>query len=319
MKKKQIIVVGSGFMAREYLKVLAHLKHSVIVVGRSPDKVALLQADYPQFAYYSGGLDVYLAQSANVVPLYAINAASVNQLQSTSLQLLKAGVKYLLLEKPGALYIEQLKDLLKASKSEKAKVWIAYNRRFYAAVQELEKQVVIDGGILSVNFEFTEWIHTIDPTMYEKEALQKWIISNSSHVIDTVFALIGLPKTLHAQVQGQGSIDWHPSGSLFLGSGISKKGIPFTYHSNWNAPGRWAIEVLTQNRRFYLKPMEKLQVQLKGSVQINEFPIDDQADVAFKAGLLGQVTAFMSHKSLKLVPLEEQIKTHAFYDKIGSY
>lgn len=317
MNRSDIILIGSGFMAREYLKVLNHLRKNVIVIGNGVTKVTNLQTEFPQFQYHTGGLEKYLEN--NLVPQYAINAVSINQLQTTSMQLLKAGVKYLLLEKPGALSTKQLQELQAIAKSEKAKVWIAYNRRFYASVQELQNQVEVDGGILSLHFEFTEWVHTIDPAFYDKASLHKWIIANSSHVIDTVFALIGLPKQLNTYILGKNTIEWHPSGSIFIGSGMSKNGIPFTYHSNWNAPGRWAIEVLTEKRRFFLKPMEKLQVQLKGSVQITEFPLNDQNDTDFKAGLLLQTIDFLAHKSNRLMSLNEQIKSFSFYNKIGSY
>ena len=39
-----------------------------------------------------------------------------------------------------------------------------------------------------------EWVHTINEDDYSNEVLEKWIISNSSHVIDTVFYLIGCKR-----------------------------------------------------------------------------------------------------------------------------
>ena len=62
------------------------------------------------------------------------------------------------------------------------------------------KIVQQDGGIISVHFEFTEWIHTINPEDYDDESLNKWIIANSSHVIDTVFYLIGNPKIINSKI-----------------------------------------------------------------------------------------------------------------------
>jgi hypothetical protein len=106
---------------------------------------------------------------------------------------------------------------------------------------------------------------------------------------------------------------------LFIGSGIGKNGIPFTYHANWESAGRWAIEVLTKKRRFYLKPMEKLQVQKMGSVVIEEFPIEDMLDQKYKPGLWLQTFAFLNYEPAELVSLEEQIEAITFYDQIGGY
>ena len=186
----RVLLIGSGYMAREYLKVLSSLGNEVIIVGRSDEKIQALKSDYPNFEYFSGGLYKFLEQHSDI-PEFAINAASINQLRSTSILLMDAGVKYIMLEKPGELTLSGLNEIKLKSMECSADVLIAYNRRYYSSISALKEQVKIDGGITIVHFEFTEWIHTIDPNIYDSEALKKWIISNSSHVIDTVFSLIG--------------------------------------------------------------------------------------------------------------------------------
>ncbi len=314
----RVLLIGSGFMAREYIKVLASLGNEVIIVGRSDEKIQALKSDYPNFEYFSGGLSKFLEQHSDI-PEFAINAASINQLRSTSILLMDAGVKYIMLEKPGELTLSGLNEIKLKSIECSADVLIAYNRRYYSSISVLKEQVEIDGGITSAHFEFTEWIHTIDPNIYDSEALKKWIISNSSHVIDTAFSLIGIPKELNAFVGGKDAITWHPSGSIFTGSGISENDIPFTYHSNWEGPGRWAIEISTRKRRFYLKPMEKLQQQIKGSVQITDFEIEDQLDQEFKAGLFLQTKSFLNLDHSNTIDIAQQIKTLSFYNLIGGY
>ena len=314
----RVLLIGSGFMAREYLKVLASLGNEVIIVGRSEEKIRALKSDYPNFEYFSGGLENFLEQHSDI-PEFVINAASVNQLRSTTILLMDAGVKYILLEKPGDLTLSGLNEIKLKSIEFSADVLIAYNRRYYSSISVLKEQVEIDGGIKSAHFEFTEWIHTIDPIMYDSETLKKWIISNSSHVIDTVFSLIGIPKELIAFVGGKDAIAWHPSGSIFIGSGISEKNIPFTYHSNWEGPGRWAIEISTRKRRFFLRPMEKLQQQIKGSIQITDFVIDDFLDKEFKAGLYLQTKSFLELDFKNMISISNQINALSYYNKIGGY
>lgn len=305
-------------MATEYLKVLDNLKHEVTVVGRGEKNLATLKETYPTYTYISGGLDNYLENNGDI-PTIAINAISVIHLKSSTIAMLNAGVKHILLEKPGALSIAGLEEIQAAENKAEAKVSIAYNRRFYSSIIELKKMAKEDGGIIGVHFEFTEWIHTIDENIYSPEALNKWVLSNSSHVIDTVFYLAGLPKTLNTTVGGKNEISWHPSGGIFVGSGETEMNIPFSYHTNWLAPGRWAIEVLTAKRRYYLKPMEKLQVQQKGSVAVAGVEIDASLDENFKPGLFLQVTNFLEAKTDYFVSLEEQIKSFHYYDKISGY
>lgn len=318
MNSKKILILGSGFMSREYVRVLSDMEHEVTIVGRGANNIEKLKADFPQFNYHTGGLEDFLQKNKGKFD-YAINAINISFLKQTTISLIKNGVKQILLEKPGDLYTEGLKELKKCADHYGVKISIAYNRRFYTSVKTLLQEAESDGGVQSVHFEFTEWVHTISPEMYDAESLKKWIISNSSHVIDAAFAITGIPSEIHTVVRGKDKISWHPSGSLFTGSGIGKNGIPFTYHSNWLSAGRWAIEVLTEKRRFYLKPMEKLQVQIKGSVAIEEFPIEDELDQKYKAGLYLQILAFVNHSYSSLVSIEEHIESMPFYDKIGGY
>lgn len=318
MNVHKVLLIGAGFMASEYLKVLKHLNCDVTVVSRSEGKINLLKKDFPDYSYYTEGLDDYLSK-VNELPEFVINTVNISSLRDVSLALLKAGVKNLLIEKPGDLFIEGLKELMNFAEITSSNVYIAYNRRFYSSINELKKQIVIDEGITNCHFEFTEWIHTIDTSIYDNETLRKWIISNSSHVIDAVFHLIGFPKNLNATVSGLDEIIWHPSGSVFTGSGVSEKNIPFSYNTDWSSAGRWSIEIFTKKRRFYLKPMEKLFEQKKGSINISEVLLDDQLDITFKPGLLMQTQAFLSSDFLNLVSIDEQIMAISFYEEIAGY
>src|SRR5688572_13249653 len=127
-------------MAREYLKVLHHLNADVTVVSRGKEKLEKLQFDFPQFSYYAGGLENYFLNHIGTHE-YAINTASIEQLTITSKQLLKGGIKYLLLEKPGSLVAKELSDLRELANSLQANVWIGYNRRFYGSIRELKNMV----------------------------------------------------------------------------------------------------------------------------------------------------------------------------------
>ncbi|WP_222535556.1 hypothetical protein [Pedobacter polysacchareus] len=318
LKNTNVLLIGSGYMAREYLLVLVGLQCNVTIVGRGEEKIALLKAEFPQFTYYSGGLENYLI-SNDSFPSFAINAVNVNHLRNTSLQLLNKGIKYILIEKPGDISTEGLEEIRSSAIKNEAQVSIAYNRRYYSSVIALKEHIMMDGGVRSVHFEFTEWVHTIDPSIYDSYTLGKWITANSSHVIDTVVSIIGLPEQLNANVQGLNEISWHPSGSVFTGNGVSRNKVPFTYHSDWLSAGRWSIEIMTKKRRFYLKPMEKLQVQNRGSVAIEEVNVDDTIDKEFKPGLYLLTESFLSRNTDNLVNLDDQIVMNSFYDKIGNY
>jgi hypothetical protein len=82
-----------------------------------------------------------------------------------------------------------------------------------------------DGGVLSFNFEFTEWPHTIEVLDIKEEVKQHWFLANSTHVVDTAFFLGGRPRQL-TSFQAN-SLDWHKSGAIFTGAGISENDALF--------------------------------------------------------------------------------------------
>ena len=127
-------------------------------------------------------------------------------------------------------------------------------------------------------------------------ALNKWVIANSSHVIDTAFFLAGFPIQLNNLIHGN-DIEWHPSGSIFIGFGITKNKVPFSYFADWGSAGRWSIELFTKKRKLILCPIEQVQEQLNGETHISAVEIDSALDEKYKPGLYNQCIAFVFNKN----------------------
>ena len=164
-----------------------------------------------------------------------------------------------------------------------------------------------DGGVDSFNFEFTEWGHIIEGLDKAPSVKEHWFLANSTHVVDLAFYLGGSPARFTSYTSGH--LPWHPLASAFAGAGVSEEGALFTYQANWAAPGRWGVEVLTHHHRLILRPMEQLQIQSIGSIEILKYELDDALDQQFKPGLYRQVMEFLSPKpSLALLPLAEHCK-----------
>lgn len=315
----KILLVGSGYMAREYCKVLYELERDVIVIGRGQEKVEALKKDYPSFKFVSGGVAKYLNEGLDSEIQFAINTLPVEQLYSSTYLLMNSGIRKILVEKPGALEVTQLSSLKVIAMEKNAEIQVAYNRRFYKSVMSLKQRVLNDGGVISLHFEFTEWINTINPSSYHESVLSKWILSNSSHVIDTAFFIVGLPKVQHCNVAGKNLISWHRSGSVFTGSGISERDIPFTFHSNWNSAGRWSVEILTSSGKYFLQPMERLRFQPKGTLRVEDIDLDYSYDINFKPGLYVQTENFLNGKLTDFVSLNHQLLAISIYNEIGGY
>ncbi len=302
---KKVWIVGSGLMAKEYVRILDDLCLDYIVIGRGEQAVEEVKK-LTNKSVIAGGLQSFL-ESKPTVPDYAIVTTPVENLFECTKDLIEYNVKNILVEKPAVLDKNELSKLIDLNKIYQAKVSLAYNRRFYSSVMRLIDLAKKDGGIKSCHFEFTEWSHVIMNLDKNKDVMQKWFIGNSTHVVDTVFHMIGKPKELSSFTTGE--LDWHKSGSIFCGSGVSEKNVLFSYNSNWESAGRWAIEVLTNENRYILKPMEELKIIKRGTVKEVDVTLDDILDKKFKPGLFLQTKQF----------LEDKLEIHCSIDEFSDY
>jgi len=313
---KKIWLIGAGGMAQDYIKVLDHLSTSFITIGRGV-KTAQKCKEATGCEVLTGGLEEYLSSSPEMCS-HAIVAVGVEKLYETTKELLEYGVKNILVEKPAGLYKEEFEDLVQISKEKKANVFIAYNRRFYASVLKAQEIIKKDGGVTSFNFEFTEWSHVIAPLEKAEGIKEKWFLGNSTHVVDLAFFLGGSPIELESF--SSGAVEWHPSASNFAGAGVSDKDALFSYQANWESAGRWSVEVLTKEHRLIFRPMEKLQIQKRGSVVLEfDETIDYSLDDDFKPGLYLQTKHFLENDFEGMCTLKEQCGMMDIYNKMANY
>ncbi|MEK5483870.1 MULTISPECIES: Gfo/Idh/MocA family protein [unclassified Viridibacillus] len=310
-----ILLVGAGYMAKEYAKVLNGMKLDYTVVGRSQESVNSFREDIGKNAL-EGGLESVFSSLSNHYD-YAIVATTVESLENNTLFLINNGIKNILVEKPAALSYEKMNEIAQKANEKNVNVYIAYNRRFYASVLNAKKIIEQEGGLQSFLFEFTEWSHVVGKLNKTKEQLNNWFIGNSSHVLDTAFFFGGKPKEISTFIQSK--LDWHPKGSIYSGAGLTEENILFSYHANWTAPGSWKLELLTQKNRYIFRPFEKLHVQTLGSIDVIEVPIDDLLDTQYKPGLFKQTESFLKITPLTkyLLNIKEGLELMKIYERIN--
>ncbi|MET3697638.1 predicted dehydrogenase [Bacillus oleivorans] len=299
---EEVWIVGAGLMGKEYAKVLKNMNVKLKLIGRNQENANKVSAELG-IPVYCGGISNYL-ENSTYIPSNVIVAVNLEELATTTMTLLKAGIKSILVEKPAGLYTNDIKNIVLMAEKEKAEVFVGYNRRFYSSVLKAREIIANDSGVKSIHFEFTEWSHTISKLQKPKKVLEKWFMGNSTHVIDLAFYLSGRPKEFSSFKSG--SINWHPDGSIFVGSGVTEKNVLFSYHANWEAPGRWGLEVLTSKHRLIFKPLEELHIQKIGSIEITKYDLEDKIDKEYKPGLYRQVNAFLNKDGKKgLLPINE--------------
>lgn len=312
-----IWLVGAGIMAKEYVRVLKGCSAEFLVVGRGEPNAAAMEKEFG-ITVLRGGLENALNQHAH--PEHIILATPVELLGEGLKTAISAGIKNILIEKPGFLHRSQGEELLREAKARGLHVHIAYNRRFFSSVFEMERLIKQDGGLRSFQFEFTEWADDIASLGKDPRTLDRWVLSNSSHVIDLAFHVGSVPQTINCVHTGH--LAWHPAAAYFTGAGQTKSGALFSYSASWDSPGRWGVEMMTKNLRFILRPMEKLVIQRRNSLKIEEVPLEDEWDRSYKPGLYWLVEAFLDPRSSrrsKLCTLEEQVNMFPIYEKMANY
>ena len=297
-----IWIIGAGVIAREYAKILKSLDKEFCCIGRGEQSAKAFE-DATGISVITGGLNNYLSTNP-ALPEAAIVATNAEQLASTTIELVKNGVKRILCEKPGFNNPTELEAVYAVAKKAGAEVYYAYNRRFFAATLAAEKVIEEDGGLLSFNFEFTEWGHVIAKSLRSIEVKKNWFYANSTHVVDLAFFLGGNPVEMTCFSKDKSDFN-EPIN--FAGAGRTDKDVLFSYNANWNAPGRWAVELLTEKHRIYLKPMEQLQLQDKASVKVYPVEIDDHLDKEFKPGFYLETKAFLDNNTKRLCSVEQQL------------
>lgn len=283
----RLLLIGAGFIAQEYIKALHTLGlRRITILSRGEARVRALVERYGVEAYGGGEAELSrMLPDADAV----IVGASIEVLPTYAEALAAANHPRVLMEKPLFLSTDALDAFM-----ARHPAWdcaIALNRLFYPSVHMLRAKLE-EERLRSAQFTFTEWVHRINPQDYTPHALARWGMSNCIHVISTVFALIGLPASLHAEQRGAGDIAWHPSGSIYAGSGMSANGIPFSYHADWNSAGRWSISLYTDKGAYSLYPMEGLAFTPRGSVQ--PAPVMPVWEGEVKCGFEPMLRAFLT-------------------------
>lgn len=311
----KVLLVGTGNIAHDYVKVLRGLHADFDVIGRSAEGCAAFSGEMELDAR-PGGLERYKDELGQYKA--AILAIDASQLPAAASLLLEQGVKDVLVEKPVGLTADDVRRVVRTAETTGGRACVGYNRRFYASVRRAEQIIAGDGGVRSFHFEFTEWPHTVLAAGLPEETIQNWFLCNSSHVVDMAFYLGGQPKNIYCFTAG--GTDWTREKTVYAGAGVTEKGALFDYCANWGAPGRWSVEVMTERHRLIFRPLEKLQIQELKSVRIDfAEDVDYTLDTEYKPGLYGEVSVLLglaeqdrgrmktAAQQLEMFPLFEKI------------
>jgi len=302
-------------MAKQHAKALSNMGFKdVTIVSRTQENVEKLCKEFG-FHPLSGGYEKHLGNLKEMD--LVIITTPPSDLLSAAESAINANQTNILIEKPGSLYVQELLAFNK--KIQNQRIRIGWHRLLSPSFQKLKSLIEEDGGLSSCRFTFTEWIETIPFEKYGPEVCNRWGIANSLHIISMAFDLIGMPKEI-TPFQG-GELEWHKAGSIFVGSGISEKNIPFSYDADWKSGGRWGIEVMTEKNVYKMIPVEELHKCKKGSVDWESVPLETTFPNV-KQGVAEEIAVMVADEKeehIKLVTLPRAAEFNKITEKIFGY
>lgn len=310
---KDVWLIGAGYMAREFAKVLKGLDADFITIGRGVASAAEFKKQ-TGMEIVEGGVEQLLEQGEKPNKV-AIVSVGVEQLAPVTIHLLNNGIKKILVEKPGGMTRDEIKKVAETAGEQNAEVYVAYNRRYYSSVQAAKKIILEDGGVLSFCFDFTEVTFEIETMEKAPGIKENWLLANSTHIIDLAMYLGGKFSEIKPYVSG--AMSWHPSGAVFCGAGKAETGALFSYHADWAGPGRWSVEVITKKHKLILRPVEKLQIQPYGTMKVDFADIDDDIDQQYKPGVYLETKEFLEGVPKELPTIAEQYEYAGLCDIIN--
>lgn len=283
--RSSIVVVGTGRMAREYVRALLH-------AGCAPEQILVRSSIEARALAFAKECGVVCWRDGSIASL-AIVAVAPDRTPEAVRRQVSDGARYLLVEKPGALSSAGLRKLDHDIRSSGAIAYLALNRRFYPSVFEARRLLDSDGGVVNCHVEFTDLeAHIValkSEGFWAAENFERWGLINSVHPIDLAFFLAGVPVQLsHYRT---GSLSWHSAGSEFAGSGRTVSGALFSYTASFGGAGRWRVELTSRRRRLLFCPLEELRQQGKDGFGLDLIPVAAEP-ANIKPGLAGLINAF---------------------------
>lgn len=309
----RIGILGAGYMADEYVRViLKHPRFQVIAVV-SPGAVSAKRLASKYNNQFEG-----LADAEELFASNRIDAAIVAVPEENCLQVVLNLLRFdstLLIEKPAGLDLFEARELSKMGKQYQGTNFVAFNRRYYSSCKLALGQFASDDGPRLIDV-----LDQQDPILalsagFSPKVVDKWMYANSIHIVDLArsFARGSVEKV------STGEWPFNPHQRVRFAEVHFNSGDFFRYLAAWNAPGPWSVDITTPRKRVTLKPLEDVYVQEEGNRFQRKIRTSIR-DKRFKPGLwelLSDLDLYLRGGRCSLPSLEESLASmelvHAIY------
>ncbi len=277
MKTIGISFIGAGYMAEEHVRAFSGIPGVSLrgITSRSLDKAKSLQVKYGIERVCISIDDLYNSTYSDIVvvcvPILSVALVCGEVFKYPWVSLI---------EKPVGYDLNQAVQVMSLAERYKHVAYIALNRRHYSSTLSVLDQVSKVDGVRLVNVYDQESPVEALKAGQDPLVVKNWMYANSIHLID-YFNIFCRGELLSVEPV----IRWNPENPFLNMAKLNySSGDIGIYQAVWNAPGPWAVQVVTHNKRWELKPLEQGYFQLNNS-RVLEAIAQSSSDIEFKPGL----------------------------------
>lgn len=286
LPSQKIFIFGAGPIGIEHRKAFNKLGCEVCSVSKFGGKRAV--SNFKQIDTIALN-DFDFASLSNTGVVIAL---PIEQQLAIYKKVIEFNPKFVLIEKPFTLEINELEDLLEDTGSNLSKTFVAFNRRFYEPIQVL-RRILDDSEIYSIAADFSENIPRLVKAVQNQVMLDKWHIANSSHIMDLIIYLTQSERLNLNYRYLNGSSNFSSHRGYGFAHLKNQNNVDIETKFNFMCSGSWNIEVSASSGRFKLAPLEKL---LKFNTDNFQFEVvaEEDTNINYKAGFLKQASALLN-------------------------
>jgi len=285
MEKVRVGIVGAGNMACKHLQAISAIDNieAVGIFSRTKSKAQQIANEY--------GIKVCVDSLEELVSKSKPDALMILVSENQTYRVTLSAMSYrlpLFIEKPAGLLPEENYELAQLAKKHSIASMVGFNRRFYSNFHKGLELIKERGPLLGVRVQGHERFWRIrESGKFSEQVMKNWIFANNTHTIDLLRFFGGevtnVQSIAHSYVEERGD---QFAAIIEFGSGAIGQ-----YSAHWYSPGGWSVTLYGRGVTVEFKPLETGR-WIDKKFEIHEI-IPDKVDFEFKAGLYGQMKAFV--------------------------
>jgi predicted dehydrogenase len=307
----RVVLIGSGYMAEQYLLAAKSLQQ-IEVVGIASRNLLTAQklADDFHIRVVSNSTQELISNLMPDVILVCVSELSTEEVLSSLIHFQIPIVA----EKPVGLSLEQALRIEAMASEAGCPVYVALNRRMYSSTKQVMEAVESSIGNRFVRIIDQENQIAARNSGQPDLVVSKWMFANSIHLIDYIrFVCRGDVTTTSRKSYSLSADGWVMVSQIEFSSGDQA-----LYTCYWNTPARWSVDISIGDRLWQLAPLESARVFTLNSLTPTEFLIDAK-DLSAKPGIIGvleETLNFLNGLSTTLCSISDANGTMSLIESI---